>query len=194
MDVDNNKPFFRCLSGGRLRKVILAVMFAFFGETQLSIAQSIQEGCYHRDYSDNHLRTHPDQVVDWITMRVGADDWGNQTVSMVVNSANQGHAKRSGLGGQEFNQWLICFSDDGTDACAVECDGGSFKVTKQTSDAITFRTSYLLVGDNEEQCGGALDLAEFPNTPVSYRLDLVSDSACDGLGFLEPIRPAETRE
>ena len=99
---------------------------------------------------------------------------------MMAATANQGHARRSGLGNKIFTQWLFCYEEGGRAACSVECDGGRFIVTRQTPDSLTFQTDYLMVGDSEE-CGGAIDLAEVPRTPVKYRLDLVSDSTCDGL-------------
>lgn len=143
-------------------------------------AGEIREGCYHRDYSDAHLAKHPEQVVDWMTMIVERDGQGNSVARMLVAAANQGHARRAGLGNRLFRQWLFCWDENGRATCGVECDGGTFTVTRDTGNSLTFRTDYLVVGETEE-CGGVLDLAEIPGKPVKYRLDLVSDSTCDGL-------------
>ena len=145
-----------------------------------ALAQDLPAGCYHRDYSDGHLASHPNQVVDWMRMLVGQDVYGNKTVSMEVGFANQGHAGRSGHGGWAFDQYLSCWDDDGRTGCSVDCDGGAFTVTNLTGSSVTIQTDYLMIGDTEE-CGGAVDLAEIQGKPVRYRLDRVSDSVCDGL-------------
>jgi len=138
-------------------------------------------GCYHRDYTDAHLRKHPKQIVDWITMIVERDQYGQDAARMMVFTANQGHVQNSGQGHQVFTQFLFCFDEAGGKArCSVECDGGGFVVTRDTGKSLTFQTKNLWVGETDE-CGGAVDLAEIPGKPVKYRLDRVSDSACDGL-------------
>lgn len=143
-------------------------------------AEDLRPGCYYRDYSAQHLAAHPDQVVDWIKMVVEKDSYGDTVARMLVASANQGHAKLNTRGGRLFEQWLFCYKENGRTACAADCDGGRFFVTRQTRDSLTFETKYLMVGENED-CGGALDLAEIAGKSVKYRLDRVSDSACDGL-------------
>jgi hypothetical protein len=59
----------------------------------------------------------------------------------------------------------------------VECDGGSFEVVAQAEGRIDIRTRYLLVGTDDD-CGGPVDLAEVPDTPVTYRLFRAPDTAC----------------
>jgi len=142
-------------------------------------ADGLRPGCYHRDYSAEHLRQHPEQVVDEITMGVERDEQGNLIARLKVATADQGHAGQNGLGNRIFMQSLICFDQNGQMVCAVECDGGLFSVTRQTEDAVTIKTKYLMVGD-AEACGGTLDLAERPMIPVKYKLDLVPDAACKG--------------
>ena len=162
-----------------MRNIIcISAALAVLGTTAL--AGEIRPGCYHRDYSASHLAKHPKQVVDWITMIVEKDASGYTFARMLVGTANQGHVKRAGLGGQVFKQWLSCWEDGGRAMCGVDCDGGNFRVTKQSGSSLTFQTDYLMVGDTGE-CGGAIDLAEVPGKPVKYRLDVVSESACDGL-------------
>ena len=147
-------------------------------------AAELMPGCYHRDYSPQHLASHPDQVVDWISMLVEKGQDGSTSARIRVASANQGHARRSGFGNHIFDQWLFCYDDNGGIACSADCDGGRFILTRQTQTSITFSTRYLMVGEQDD-CGGALDLAEVPGQPVKYRLDRVSDSACDGFVPLE---------
>ncbi len=145
-----------------------------------ALGGELRPGCYHRDYTDAHLASHPDQIVDWISMIVEKDAQGYTVARMLVATANQGYVRATKQGGQLFKQWLGCWQDGARAFCAVDCDGGNFTVTRDTGTSITFQTTYLMVGETDD-CGGAIDLAEIPGKPVKYRLDLVSDSACDGL-------------
>ena len=138
-------------------------------------------GCYARDYSDAHLAKHTAQIVDRMVMRIWQQDGGTTVADMWVITANQGHVRQSGLGGHRLWQFLICGSDDGQPICGVECDGGRMEITRQDSKGLTFRTRYLLVGPTD-QCGGAIDLAEVPGQAVSYRLNAVPETMCDGEG------------
>lgn len=133
-------------------------------------------GCFMRDYSDAHLAKHPAQVVDEIALSVRqAGEFINGT--LWVLTARQGHVAHSGLGGRLLKQQLLCWKEMGTMNCFVECDGGGFTVTKATGDSLTFRTNFLLVGD-ENGCGGPVDLAENPGQPVSYRLNRADPTVC----------------
>ena len=145
--------------------------------TGAATAGELALGCYERDYSATHLTRHRLQVVDRIVLRIFEQQGAGKFASMWVKTANQGHVAASGHGGQRFSQFLLCWSDNGVNACSVECDGGRMQVTKQDAKSLTFRTKYLLVG-NTEECGGPVDLAEVQNQPVSYRLNRVSDAVC----------------
>lgn len=134
-------------------------------------------GCFERSYSDAHLAKNPAQVVRRIMLRLRWQDQAYTVGDMWVETSDQGHVAASGLGGQMFSQFLLCWSEGQTDLCAVECDGGSFSVVRQDRDGLTFQTSYLLVGALYG-CGGAVDLAEVPGQTVRYRLNRVSDRAC----------------
>ena len=134
-------------------------------------------GCYMRDYPADHLAAHPAQVVDRIAMQVYHDELGNTLAHMWVGFAEQGHVAGTRFAGQTLYQFLLCFDHQGQAGCAVECDGGSFRVTKENAKGLTLRTDFLLVGDTED-CGGAVDLAEIPGQPVSYRLNRVDPAIC----------------
>jgi len=134
-------------------------------------------GCYERDYSAAHLTKHRLQVVDRIVLHITRQEGAGRFANMWVETANQGHVAASGHGGGRFSQFLHCWSDNGVNKCAVECDGGTMQITKQSAKGLTFRTRSLLVGDTDE-CGGAVDLAEVQGQPVSYRLNRVSDAVC----------------
>ena len=141
-------------------------------------AENIPFSCFYRDYTDEHLAAHPTQIVDEIWMRFDEDVYGYQFVDILVRTANQGHAAKDGLGGQLFDQTVHCWDNEGVLACAVDCDGGYMEVEAHDGEMLQFRTQNLWVGDTEE-CGGAIDLAEIPGQPVSYRLYATDDLACD---------------
>ena len=135
-------------------------------------------GCFTRDYSDDHLAKHPEQIVDQIRLKLKRQpEYGEWIGLLDVKTANQGHVRTGGHGGEYFSQFLICWENGGTRGCSVECDGGSFDITKDDGKILQFRTQYLMVGETEE-CGGAVDLAEKRNQPVSYRLTRADDAAC----------------
>ncbi len=135
-------------------------------------------GCYVRDYSDAHLAGQPAQVVDWMQLWIYQDDNQNKLANMLVGFSNQGHVASTKHAGQVLDQFLLCFDYDGRQGCTVECDGGNFFVTRETGDAMTIETDYLMVGETDS-CGGAVDLAEVPGKAVRYKLNRVVASQCD---------------
>ena len=137
------------------------------------------QGCYQRDYSDQHLAKNPAQVVDQIAVKFGQSG-GDRVAQMSVLTANQGHVRASGHGGQMFEQYLYCFAPSGGDknwTCSVECDGGSMEILRADGKTLLFRTNYLLVGESDE-CGGPIDLAEIQDKSVTYKLTRVANSQC----------------
>ncbi|MCU0906929.1 MAG: hypothetical protein MUF73_05645 [Rhodobacteraceae bacterium] len=141
-------------------------------------AQGMPQGCWARDYDAAHLAANPDQVVRAMRLSFGKDPENGPVAWLEVTLADQGHAGREGLGGVLLQQGLLCRADGGRPTCVVECDGGSFEVVAQAGGQIDIRTRYLLLGIDDE-CGGPVDLAELPDTPVTYRLFRAPDSACD---------------
>lgn len=135
-------------------------------------------GCFSRDYSAAHLAKHPAQIVDTIRLKLmNQPEYDAWIGLMDVKTANQGHVRRSGHGGQTFSQFLICWEDGGKRGCSVECDGGSFDIKREDGNVLDLRTRYLMVGETEE-CGGAVDLAEENYRWVTYRLKRMADAAC----------------
>lgn len=135
------------------------------------------EGCYERQYTQSHLAKNLDQVVAQIAVRFGKNAAENVAL-MSVLTANQGHARQAGNGGKLFDQFLYCSASNGDSwRCAVECDGGSFKITQLDGKTLKFTTEYLMVGQADE-CGGAVDLAEKQGQKVTYKLTRVADNQC----------------
>lgn len=136
-------------------------------------------GCFARDYSPEHLASQADQIVDEIVLQFSHDPKYDTTFAhLSVVLANQGHVAGSALAGQVVDQSLICWVNDAIAGCSVECDGGSFEVTRNDGETLEFRTDYLLIGDIEG-CGGATDLSEGPGRPTTYRLMRVANATCD---------------
>lgn len=160
---------------------IKAALFAVCASA--GFAEMPEPGCYERVYSAQHLKAHPEQVVSAIRMRV-FDQANERLVNMEVLFANQGHVKRAGLGEQVLTQQLFCQSSNregGRDFCAVDCDGGAFEVVRQDADGIAIRTEYLTIGDTESGCGGAINMAEKPDQPVTYVLNHAGPKLCGGM-------------
>lgn len=144
-------------------------------------ANDIRPGCYERIYSSSHLKNHPGQHVAAVRMKVG--EWAtnvSRATQLEVVLANQGRAAGTWSAGRTLSQFMFCGTETRWDTCLADCDAGSLQVTKQTSSSMTFRTRYLLVGEVAD-CGGSVDMAEIPGQWVSYKLNRVSNSACDGL-------------
>ncbi|SMY08579.1 hypothetical protein [Flavimaricola marinus] len=135
--------------------------------------------CYARDYSPEHLASQPDQIVDEFLLQFSHDTKYDQTFAWIsVELTDQGHVAGTPLAGQTLDQGLICWVDDVTAGCSVECDGGWFEVTRNDGNILELRTDYLLVGDTEG-CGGAVDLSEGPGRTTTYRLMRVANAICD---------------
>ncbi|MEC7763953.1 MAG: hypothetical protein VX874_18765 [Pseudomonadota bacterium] len=134
-------------------------------------------GCYHRTYSEDHIASHPKQVVSALSVAFGIDEYDQYGASVWVNTTNGGHVKDTDLALRTFEQGLLCYDEGGRVMCAVECDGGFFEVTRDTGDSIDLTLTYLWVGDTEG-CGGAVDIAEVSGEPVVYRLYKSQPEAC----------------
>ncbi|MCH2066371.1 hypothetical protein [Shimia sp.] len=142
------------------------------------LAEGPPEGCYVRDYTDAHLAGQPAQVVDWMQLWIYSDENQNKLANMLVGFTNQGHVAGTQHAGQVLDQFLLCFDSGGRKGCTVECDGGNFFVTRDSGDAMTIETSYLMVGETDS-CGGAVDLAEVPGKAVKYKLFRADAQRCE---------------
>lgn len=138
-------------------------------------------GCYERIYSAAHLADNPDQGVESIRLEIRDDPSELYVlVSLAARMSTQGQARTDKVAGQVLEQGLFC-PRDGSAECYVECDGGSIKITEQTSSGLTFQTGYIVIGDDENGCGGTSTLAEPGAAVTTYRLNAVSPSLCEGL-------------
>ena len=88
--------------------------------------------------------------------------------SIVPQTSSSSHGRHCGA------RWRC---SRGKRGCSVECDGGSFEITRDDGTVLDLRTRYLMVGETED-CGGAVDLAEENDRWVTYRLMRAADAAC----------------
>ncbi|QQA43783.1 hypothetical protein [Pelagovum pacificum] len=136
-------------------------------------------GCYVREYDDVHIKSHPAQTVKWI--RIGFDllpDYSETNAYVIAQFLDRGRAAEDGVGGMTLDQSAICWEYEGTWSCGVECDGGSFDITRIDRDILEIRTGHFSIGDTEG-CGGSTTLAEGEyDEPTTYRLYRASDGAC----------------
>ncbi len=143
-----------------------------------ALAEGPPEGCYVRDYTGAHLAGQPAQVVDWMQLWIYSDENQNKLANMLVGFTNQGHVAGTKHAGRVLDQFLLCFDSGGRKGCTVECDGGNFFVTRDSGDAMTIETSYLMVGETDG-CGGTVDLAEVPGKAVKYKLFRADAQQCE---------------
>ena len=136
-------------------------------------------GCFTRTYSDDHLAKNPAQIVRSMQVNITKDDGdaGQVFADMGVEFANQGRIAGRKTAGRFMDQFLICSDETRGFSCFVECDGGSFTVTRMTADSITIETSGLWVG-NVDGCGGMEDIAEVPGQKMKYLLRVSDPLAC----------------
>lgn len=148
-----------------------------------ALADGLPEGCYVRDYSDAHLASQPQQIVDWMQLWVYQNQFENKSAMMQVRFAAQGHVAGTRHAGQVLDQLALCYEFEGGPACVVDCDGGRFQVVRDTGDAITIQTNYFMVGQTGS-CGGAANLAEKPDQAVKYKLYRADARQCAGVRAL----------
>lgn len=143
-------------------------------------AEATPLGCYARDYDEAHLAAHPDQVVRSIRLDFRHDEKCDQDwVAIAAIMADQGHARRDGHGGRHFDQSASCHHGDNGFACSVDCDGGSFTVTREEGDILEITTYHFSMGA-ADGCGGVTNLAEALTygEPTIYRLYRSSADDC----------------
>lgn len=143
-----------------------------------ALADGPPPGCYDRSYTAEHLRKAPEQFVARIRLWLGPNGDGSHVQGRLsLWTANQGHARRDGQGNQRFDSMVFCSTRDGQDVCGIECDGGGGRITV-TGETLELTTSQMWIGEIED-CGGAIDLAERPGVPVTYRMARVADANCN---------------
>jgi hypothetical protein len=106
----------------------------------LGTTSQAQQSCFVRQYTDDHMRKNPNQVVESIAIRFEGPatnkrttgEWGDVTAYF-----NDTPTK--------FTQTLVCSSYDFSHWCGVECDGGRAEVRWKDPDTILLTTEGFAV-------------------------------------------------
>ena len=114
--------------------------------------------CFERSYSPQHMAKHPDQTVTFIRFAhlpsISNDkEYGVEHGKGRKFSPGADIEVRFRGSGQLFGNNIICFMNEASPLCAVECDGGqfNFRFKKNSSMLIDFRkTGYIAL---ESDCG-----------------------------------------
>lgn len=144
-------------------------------------AQSIPTGCFARDYSQAHLASHPDQVVEsmWLQIIDNSAEGLEPSFTITALMADQGHAGRDGLGGMVLSESGSCWNGQ---ECMVYCDGGGFAFTHIDPTHVEITTRHMRVVESDACEGGdqaVATLAEQIDHPTTYRLFRKEDWVCE---------------
>ena len=169
----------------------LGVLCGFVMMAPVAMAEPLPQGCFARDYSLEHLATHPDQEVARMVLwaDIATDGEYPAEAVLAVWMADQSPYTP----GQRMDGWFLCeqgkCSNEGASgaACDAQRDRGGFTVTgfdkgtAGTSDAVLITTDFLLV-KSRDNCAVEADLAETPGKPTTYRLLRVNEAVCQRAG------------
>lgn len=177
-----------------MRRLFTAILFACLTALPATAAE-LTLGCFVRHYSAEHLAARPDQIVASIWLKTstflfphaGMEPELIHLAGLVVLTARQGHVEKAGLGGQVLDAGLFCHPPNQSHedwVCSIDGDGGAIYITRDDGKVLVFRTQYLSVGELENDDGTfgggrVFNLAEKPETYVTYRLYRVDDAVCD---------------
>lgn len=137
---------------------------------------ALADSCYVRDYSPEHLRKNPDQVVARMQIRFieGEDRYADVKVRFRDSD-------------RLFSQGMNCYDDngeiykDGVLSCSVDCDGGTFVMRPRGDDAVLISTPWGFIvsggcGEEDEDIRNVLDRGAESTTFKLYRKEL---QACE---------------
>ncbi len=143
--------------------------------------------CFERSYSPQHMAKHPDQTVTFIRF-AHLPSISNDKENGIEHEKGRKFTPGADIevrfrgGSQLYGNNLICFMNEASPLCAVECDGGQFKFRfkKNNSMLIDFRkTGYMAL---ESDCGEGNE-ANFRSLGKAkddklFRLDPVDPNQC----------------
>lgn len=124
---------------------ITSFAFIFSSETALAeraLTDHFGKGasCYERQYTAEHLKSHPQQTVSYIKFEHKEFDYGgnrfNANTGLVIFelTAQFTDSKRKFSNGGE------CRPDNGKLRCQIECDGGGFVLEHKNADSLLLKT------------------------------------------------------
>lgn len=146
----------------------------------LPASAEVRKSCYKRDYSEAHLKAHPNQHVQSLRIKlVEVSETKTATAYVSGRYSDQGRAKRDKLRGESFMQSAFCLDAEAGKrfSCHVECDGGSFKILSRSAEGMEIETAYFALADSDG-CEAKSDLAELGGGKTVYRLTAAPETDC----------------
>lgn len=145
--------------------------------TSFVAAQAGEHRCWSRQYGDDHLAAHPDQLVTAMrfTMQFDRDFHFFQLEAQL-------------RGGQSGQATGTCSEYEGVVSCGVECDGGGVAVTHAADSKVLLdltRAGYIRMADScgeDEGDGFALDAGK---DDKQFLLSPATGKACKGLDWID---------
>jgi len=165
----------------RTALALAALALALPLSAQAQTALPAAGGCWLRDYDAAHLARHPQQHV------AGLRIWFYDAVRGDPESRTAAVEARL-AGGRVLTSHHACRGQPGATGiqCHTDCDGGWFTPQPRADGRLDIITDRVWIGDPEDGCGGAIDLAEVGRRTV-YRLSAAPDTACAALNTVHPI-------
>lgn len=154
------------------KTLLLSAAFVALGSTGIA-----QQSCFARQYSADHMRKTPNQVVKSIAIRFAgpannkssAGEWGDVTAYFTGTPT-------------KFTQTLYCQILDGKQWCVVECDGGGAEVTWKDRDTILIKTEGFIVSGGCDETETDMRFVKDLNAKfTTFRLNRTSIDACPPL-------------
>ncbi len=147
-----------------------------------SMAQTVPEGCFVREYDAAHLAAHPNQFVERLALWFDPEPHAASDITLVeitASTSSNGRAIDEGIAGLRMTETGANFANPLQ--FGVECDGGSFDVVRYDGNTLVIETEYVRVA--LEGCGGEIgqttSLAEVPGQATRYLLYRAHPSACE---------------
>lgn len=142
--------------------------------------------CFERSYTPQHMAKHPDQTVTFIRFAhlpsISNDkEYGVERQKGRKFAPNADVEVRFRGSNKLYGNNLICFMNEASPLCAVECDGGqfNFRFKKNNSVLIDFRkTGYIAL---ESDCG--------EGNKANFRS--LGEAKDDKLFRLYPVKPSQ---
>lgn len=160
----------------------LALAFPLAAQAQTGLPAA--GSCWMRDYDAAHLARQPQQHVAglrvWFFDAVRGDP-ASRTAAVEARLADR-------AGGRVLSSHHACRGEPGAAGvqCYTDCDGGWFTPQARADGGLDIVTERVWIGNTDEGCGGAVDLAEGGRRTV-YRLDPAPQDACAALNTVHPI-------
>jgi hypothetical protein len=132
-------------------------------------AQAAFKGCYERVYDAKYLRKFRNQDIVKMRFQIGVAE-GEGAAFELLDRIDAGFRKR----GRYDGNLVECKPDGDELSCAIEGDGGTFKVTDRGEDSVRItNTSFMRFGDGEKGIS-----VKARGQHVEFRLFRISEGAC----------------